>query len=439
MDRAIQWVGWCLRVLTISLIVSGISSVPVSAQVKPGDFITTDNASKVQDLVSPGQYLRVLQGMTIKVVPTELIDWPPPYKDATEKYASQVRLTPDRRSLVGYVAGEPFPIVDANDPNAGSKIMWNVAFRPISTDEYDLRWFDCDNVYWGKNAPYREINDIEVGHYAGYNEVGRTEVEPLPIDPDFKKTGRYFLGLLYPVLSPEDSRGNGIVKFRYADPNIEDASWSWTPGTRRLRRLNYAILDSATGTQTYDPNHYEGFSGKNENYDWKLLGEKTMLGAIDVAQVPDVRCPTDGGASHCPDNWQLRHDFIIEGRPRADRFNSIYQKEVLYIDTEADFVMSNDMYDRSGELFNNYTSWMHYADRAQPDARIAIYPFKREFQVGSSTVNVQSGFSTVCYHPSQNAPSHDSWFINMGSVDRDWFTAEQMARAAEGGHAVGGD
>jgi hypothetical protein len=82
---------------------------------------------------------------------------------------------------------------------------------------------------------------------------------------------------------------------------------------------------------------------------------------------------------------------------------------------------------------------MHYADRAEPGAKIASYPFKREFQVGSSTVNVQNGFSSVCYHPSQNAPSRDSWFINMGSVDRNWFTAEQMARAAEGGHAVGGD
>ena len=150
-----------------------------SAQVQPGDFITPDNASKVQDLVSPGQYLRVMHGMTIKVVPTERIDWPPPYKDATEKYSSQVRLTPDHRSLIGYVAGEPFPIVDANDPDAGTKVMWNVAFRPISSDEYDLRWFDCDSVYWGKNAPFREITDIEVGHYAGYNEVGRTEVDPI--------------------------------------------------------------------------------------------------------------------------------------------------------------------------------------------------------------------------------------------------------------------
>jgi hypothetical protein len=439
MKRAIERGAWCVGVLTALLLVVGISSAPVSAQVRPGDFITPDNAYKVKDLVSPGQYLRVMHGMTIKVVPTERIDWPPPYKDATEKYSSQVRLTPDHRSLIGYVAGEPFPIVDANDPDAGTKVMWNVSFRPISSDEYDLRWFDCDSEYWGRGAPNRQIALYEVGHYAGYNEVGRTEVDPMPIDPDFKNSGRYFLGLLYPVLAPQDARGTGLIKFRYADPNVDDASWTWTPGARRVRRLNYSILDTASGPQAYDPNHYEGFSGKNENYNWKMIGEKNMLGAINIEKVPDIRCPTDGGASHCPDNWEIRHYFIIDGRPRPGRFNSIYSHEILYIDSEADFVMSNDMYDRGGELFNNYTSWMHYADRSEPDARIAIYPFKREFQSGSSTVNVQSGFSSVCYHPSQNAPSHDSWFINMGSVDRSWFTPEQMARAAEGGHAISGD
>ena len=218
MNRAIGLGNWCVGTLTALILAVGIFSAPASAQVKPGDFITPDNAYKVKDLVSPGQYLRVMHGMTIKVTPTERIDWPPPYKDATEKYSSQVRLTPDHRSLVGYVAGEPFPIVDANDPDAGTKVMWNVAFRPISSDEYDLRWFDCDSVYWGKNAPFREITDIEVGHYAGYNEVGRTEVDPMPIDPDFKDTGRYFLGLLYPVLAPQVERGTGLIKFRYADP-----------------------------------------------------------------------------------------------------------------------------------------------------------------------------------------------------------------------------
>ncbi len=442
MNRAIGWGAWCSGVLTALMLVVGISDAPVSAQVKPGDLITPDNASKVQDLVPPGTYMRVLHGMSIKVEPTERIDWPQPYTEATEKYSSQTRLTPDHRSLDGYVAGQPFPIIDANDPLAAQKVIWNEVFRPISTDDYDLRWFDCDSVYWGRNKPYFSITDIEIGHYAGYNEVGRTEVEPIPTDPDFKTTGRFYEALLYPVLAPAQGRGGGILKFRYADPRHDDDSWSWTPGTRRLRRLSYTLSDDsgAGGAQSYDPNHYEGWSGKPEDYDFKFLGEKTMLAAIDIHRSPDPRCPSDGGASHCPDAWQLRRLYMIEAKARPGRYASaLYSREIIYIDSEADFPMFVDMYDNRGQLYYNYTTWMNYADRARPDSRIAIYPFKREFQVGSSTVDVQSGLSSVCYHPSMNAPSPEGWFINMGAVDRDWFTPEAMARAAEGGHGIAGD
>src|SRR5579864_7522575 len=77
-------------------------SGPSAAEVKPGDFINWQNADKIKDIVSPGVYWRVQHGMTFKIVPTERIDWPPPYKEATEKYSSQVRLSDDRRSLVGF-------------------------------------------------------------------------------------------------------------------------------------------------------------------------------------------------------------------------------------------------------------------------------------------------------------------------------------------------
>ena len=65
MNRAIRMGGWCVGTLTALLLAVGILSAPASAQVKPGDFITPDNAYKVKDLVSPGQYLRVLHGMRI--------------------------------------------------------------------------------------------------------------------------------------------------------------------------------------------------------------------------------------------------------------------------------------------------------------------------------------------------------------------------------------
>ena len=81
----------------------------------PGELITAQDARKVEQLVSPGVYLRVTHGMSMQIVPSERIEWPPPYREATEKYSAQVRLSSDHRSLNGYVAGLPFPFIDPND------------------------------------------------------------------------------------------------------------------------------------------------------------------------------------------------------------------------------------------------------------------------------------------------------------------------------------
>src|SRR5262249_28650114 len=106
--------GWfkAASIVSVAMLMFLALSQRSSAEVKPGDFITPANATKVQDLLSPGVYYKVERGMTMKIVPTERVDWPPPYKDATEKYSGQVRLTDDHRSLVGYVAGQPFPLID---------------------------------------------------------------------------------------------------------------------------------------------------------------------------------------------------------------------------------------------------------------------------------------------------------------------------------------
>ena len=169
----------------IAALLLGLTQGTTFAQVKPGDLITPQNATKVKDLVSPGTYYKVMKGMTMRIIPSGRIDWPPPYKDATEKYSGQVRLSSDHRGIVGYVAGLPFPMLDLNDPDIATKIMWNNAFRPIFTDDYDLRFYDCESVYGeaGKKQS-SQIENFQIGHYAGYNLVGRTEVEPMPFDPD---------------------------------------------------------------------------------------------------------------------------------------------------------------------------------------------------------------------------------------------------------------
>jgi uncharacterized protein DUF1329 len=196
----------------LTLFTLGMTTTSGWTQVKPGDLVGGDNAAKVKELVSPGVFYKVQQGMQMKITPAERVDWPPPYKDATEKYSSQVRLSNDHRSVVGYVAGQPFPLIDANDPYVANKVMWNNVFRPITTDDYDLRYYDCDSSREQRGPQTKQLEYFQIGHYAGYDLVGRTEVEPIPIDPDFKKTNRLWMFALYPILSPQEIRGTGFIR-----------------------------------------------------------------------------------------------------------------------------------------------------------------------------------------------------------------------------------
>ena len=410
------------------------SSTPSHAQVKPGDFITPENAEKVRDVVGPGVFYKVQHGMTMKIVPTERVDWPPPYKDATEKYSAQVRLTPDHRSLVGYVAGQPFPLIDVNDPDIATKIIWNNVFRPITTDDYDLRFYDCDSSYERQGAQQQQIEYFQIGHYMGYDLVGRTEVEPTPIDPDFKATGRYWLFGLYPILAPNEIRGTGIIRWRYADPRKGDDTWSLSAGSRRVRRVDESILSSSTTSGTsahaWDPDHYSGFNPKTEQYTYKFLGEKNMLATIHALHSPEVRCPTDGGTSACPEAWEIRHLYIVEAKPDRTQTNALDARTVIYLDGEMWFEPYIDTYDRGGHLFRSHIYWLATRDRPVPDAKVAIYPFKRSFIVGSVSTDVQSGLATMCYLPGMETPERECWYINMGAVDKANFTTDAMVRSA---------
>jgi hypothetical protein len=87
-----------IATLTLStLLVSALAlmlAVTAEAQVKPGDFITANNAAKVRDVVSPGVYYKVSQGMSMNIIPSERIDWPPPYRDATENTPARCASAP---------------------------------------------------------------------------------------------------------------------------------------------------------------------------------------------------------------------------------------------------------------------------------------------------------------------------------------------------------
>jgi hypothetical protein len=417
------------RALVCAAVVFSFTAVS-HAEVKPGDDITPQNAAVVKDLVSPGTYFAVTKGMGMHIVASKRVEWPTPYRIATEQYSPQVQLSADHRSVVGYVAGQPFPLLDPNDPYIAAKIVWNWNFRPISTDDTDLRFFECQVTQINPGGKQKLENLSEIGHLGAYYEIGRTEVEPMPTDPDFKRTGIWWRAAAYPVIAPAEGRGSGGLRFRYWDPNRGDDAWAFISGSRRIRRVNETILSSSPGLTTWDPDHVGGFAAKPQEYNYKYLGERNMLGVVHAKTSPERPCPTDGESTACPEDWEMRHMYLIEVTPRPEKTSEILQsKTIVYTDAELWFSPYVDSYDRKGELWKTQIYLSTYRDRPVPDAKVAIYPFEREFVLAASSIDVQTGQTTTCYLPGPDTPERECWYINMGAVDREFFTTDAMVKA----------
>ena len=429
-----------------------------AADAQPGDVITKDNADQVAALMSPGNLVLVKQGMQMKIVSPGRIEWPPGYRSATEKYSSQVSITP-QGYLKNYVAGQPFPLLDANDPQLAAKIMWNFSFRPLYTDDIDMRYPEIA-THGAGYAPDNPIGYFTVGHFAFYNNVGRIEVKPFPTDPDATKSGiRYRFGF-FPFLEPASLRGYGLIRYRHIAPTIEDNIWAYDPASRRVRRESPRIMSDAIGAapafgaggaggggggqaggggfgaggggsafvNNLDPDSYFGFSAKNEDFTYKFLGDKTMLASVHAVNSPATACALDSGRTICPENWEKRHLFVIEATAKPGRGFSI-PRRVLYIDSEGWFITASDQYDREGQLWKTLAAFHTYRDRPVPDARVAIYPYKREFQLGLVDEDVQSGQASTLYMPGAHSPERECWYIDMGVVNNAFLVPQAMEHA----------
>lgn len=414
-----------------------------SAGVNPGDTITKDQADKVADLVSPGNLILVKQGMTMKIVPTDRLEWPPPYKAATEKYSPQVQLAPDG-TLKNYSAGLPFPLVDANDPQAALKVMWNFSYRPLYTDDAVSKNVEIAS-YRAGSSPADPVEHFTIGNVGFYNNTGRTEVNPIPTNPEATTAGiRYRFGA-YPFLEPSAMRGFGFIRYRSIDPKIEDNSWMLNPRSRRVNRASATELSdvlgiyqpgAGAGAATYasnlDPDSFFGFAAKIEDFNYKFFGEKPMLAVVNAENSPAKACPSDGGRTVCPENWEMRQLYVIEADAKQTSLlgsGVSIPKRIFYIDSEGWFITASDQYDHDGKLWKTVATFNAYRDRPIPDARVAIWPFKRMFQTALVDEDIVTGFSTVALSPGFETDEHESWYINMGIATDNFFNPATMANA----------
>ena len=102
---------------------------------------------------------------------------------------------------------------------------------------------------------------------------------------------------------------------------------------------------------------------------------------------PEVTCPYDGGATRMPrglgDAPHVHRRGDTEARYRRGQATRSTSTPSCIWTPNYGYEPYVDSYDQKGHLWRTHIFWLAYRDRPVPDAKVAIYPFKREFVVGS--------------------------------------------------------
>jgi hypothetical protein len=417
---------WWLAPVTAALCAMAFVSAPARADVVPGDKINAQNFDKVKDLVSPGMEWCIKRGFPMTISETKRIEWPQAYKEATEKYSGQVKLSPDGLNVLNYVAGLPFPNIDPKDPQIALKIMWNWGYTHLTTDDVDLRNFDADTGSIGDNGPMSVERHFLLDHFRRLFWTGRLYVEPKPDKPN--PNGLRAQQGLYPILEPFDLKGVGALGNRYTESSKQDDSWLYLPSLRRVRRLSTAQRSDALFGQDTDVDSYYGYSGHVSWMDFKYLGERDLLGVMHAQHYPAKWHEKVDWAFD--DVWEKRRVHVIEGISKLPQY--AYGKRVIFVDKEAWVIPYSDIYDRSGELWKIWINDMSFRKKAFEGANAIEYPEERGFIPAIVMVDMQLEHATKASLPSVRFPGEQGWYFNQGEkagITDDWFTVAALVNA----------
>jgi len=408
--------------------------------VQVGDLVDQSNAAAVKDLLPPpilkhyenGEYRNKLVSY-----PLGGAKWEAPFLAATEQNAGQLDVDANGSVVYkstnkqpDYLYGIPFPTIDANDPNAAVKIVWNQFL-----------------AYWSGGS--------------SFNVTRVTMLQPKAIDRDIHADGYFnfwdgqaekyrkpnpnnlqsqFLGV---TTYPTDLQGTSSMSWRYRDADQRDSVWAFVPALRRVRAVSPA--NRSDGYLGSDISGDDGFffDGKPEDFTWKMVGKRDALRIVDpnsvAGKVPVNPAPGGGWEALTFDNPPMvgfedpswtgvswapiaaglakRPVWVIEGTPK-DRYY-LYGKIELWIDAETWDGAWNIKYNWQGEVVHSYQTMA----RVNQPAGDGEYIFAST-QVWACAENFKMNRATLGgMRANPKAP-----FVRRGPMDPNLFDPQALSR-----------
>lgn len=446
----------CTIVTTVFLLAGAVraeEAAPAAAEhaaaaqtgLKPGDVLGPDNWQLAEGLLPPEILEHYKKGEYVNPIvdwPADYYVWPPEFEAGSKRNEGLFEIGPKGQVIEKstgeqpiYIIGFPFPVIDPNDPNAASKILWNFYYRT---------WYfgnakNQSQLNWVNPGGLERRADVEAS-FKYYDGVPEAEREENP-----QNFSNQFLTV---VESPSDVSGTASLTWRYRDPEKRDSTWAFVPALRRVRAVSPA--NRSDGFLGSDMSQDDGpfFDGKPEDFNWKLKGGKEQLRLIDPlnlkrdyldavwlndkdgwrANWPDLQFvgymdPEWKGIGWAPKAGALtkRDHWLIEGVPK-DRYY-LYGRMELYIDK----ITFQGSWDRKfgwkDDLLNTYQV-MAFIPRAvtRPDGKVQyIQGSQMAFQCAENIKAHQATVAGIKSTPKSGFDSHiifDPLFFDTNSLSR---------------------
>ncbi|HEX6131432.1 MAG TPA: DUF1329 domain-containing protein [Actinomycetota bacterium] len=369
-----------------------LAGATAAVALSPGDTLGPDTWRQAEGLLPPEVLRHYETGGYVNAIydwPPGKFGWPPDFKAASEANAGRFDIGPAGEIVERatgrqpeHVLGFPFPAIDAADPKAGSKIIWNHLYR---------------TYYYGNVRAESQVNMLSPSKLQRRLDV-RVSFEyfdGVPEDERPPNPQNFLYRNLVLVQRPADVQGTGALTWRYRDPTKRDSAWTYVPALRRVRAVSPA--NRSDGFLGSDQSQDDGpfFDGKPEDFTWKVVGQVDQLRIVDPASLAGkadiVWHDEDGGfwRANWPDvpfigymdpAWKglawapiagglaKRRFWVVEAVPK-DRYY-LFGKIEFYVDTVTFQGAWSRKYDWRGELLQCFQvmAW-ETIEFTRPDGR----------------------------------------------------------------------
>jgi len=316
-----------------------------------GATITMQNWRDYQNYMPDGMaalfegkyFWKMPSDVEIQVGPTIINPLPKNYVEATEKYASQVKLVElpnGGLTLSGYTGGAPFP--NPKEPHQGWKILANLWFRYLPHLTVDTNGVVC-TVDNGNSISCKAGMKV-------YRQLAFNTDLGVPRDIPGAE-GKYFTQYEM-VKEPEQERYTTVLTISYADLTRQEDVYVFIPALRRYQPMSPMARCSADlGTDETPDDRRFGFNSNLTRLKADLIGEKKILSLLDY-QMPAGRFPANydmplGWPKPSWGKWQLRDVYVVSVTKLGGGSGHCLGKRVIYVDKSTYAPLWEDLYDES--------------------------------------------------------------------------------------------